>query len=83
MTFAKTLPGGSAAPYAGVSYSEFEDRLVFPFGLNVALAPQWDALAMHDGRNTHLLLTYKMETMNLTAMLIRFRSLGISVGFGL
>ncbi len=81
-TFAKTLPGGRAAPYVGVSYSEFEDGLVFPFGLNVSLAPSWDALAMHDGRNSHLLLTYKMKGANVTLMLLRMRSPGVSFGYG-
>jgi len=82
VTFAKSLPGGRAAPYVGASYSEFEDGLIFPFGLNFALAPSWDALAMHDGRNTHVLLTYKMEEANVTLMLLRMRALGFSFGFG-
>jgi hypothetical protein len=82
VTFAKTVPGTRAAPYAGVSYSEFEGRLLFPCGLNVSLAPQWDALAMYDGRNSHLLLTYKLPDANVTLLWLRYRQIGVSLGFG-
>jgi len=37
---------------------------------------------MHDGRNTHVLLTYKMEEANVTLMLLRMRALGFSFGIG-
>ncbi len=84
ITFAKTLPGNRIAPYIGVSYSEFEERLLFPMGVNLALDTHWDALAMMDGRKTHFLLTYKMESANITAMAIDLRrpKFGLSLGFG-
>jgi hypothetical protein len=80
-TFAKSLPALRAAPYVGISYSEWEDTLLFPFGVNFALHHRWDLLGMNDGRNSHVLLTYKMETMNVSLMLIKMRHPGVSVGF--
>ncbi len=84
VTFAKGLPGTQIAPYLSISYSEFEKRLVFPFGVNLGIDPSWDLLAMHDGRRTHLLLTHKSRSMNTTLMLINLKQprWGLSVGFG-
>jgi hypothetical protein len=81
-TFAKSVPAWKAAPYVSIFYSEWEDRLIFPFGANFALSERWDFLPMHDGRNTHLLLTYKRESDNFTLMLIKMKHLGLSYGIG-
>ncbi|MGV3617296.1 MAG: hypothetical protein ACO1SV_18365 [Fimbriimonas sp.] len=81
VTLAKGLPQYRLGPYVGISYSEWEDTLLFPFGLNVSLAPQWDLLGMNDGRNSHLLLTYKLPTTNVSLMLIKMRHPGLSLGF--
>ncbi|HCE01430.1 MAG TPA: hypothetical protein DER07_10350 [Armatimonadetes bacterium] len=81
-TVAKSLPGGRFAPYVGVSYSEWEETLLFPFGANIQFAREWDLLPMYDGRNTHLLLTYKRPQWNLTLMLVKMERFGVSLGFG-
>jgi hypothetical protein len=81
VTFAKGFPKAKVAPYFSVFYSEWEDRILFPIGMNIQLAPQWDLLPMNDGRNTHVLLTYKMPTINVSAMLIKMSRPGISLGF--
>ncbi len=81
VTFAKGFPRYRIGPYVSVFYSEWEDKIIFPFGVNVSLAPQWDFLPMHDGRNTHLLLTYKLAKTNVSLMLIKMRHPGISLGF--
>lgn len=82
LTAAKTLPDLPLAPYVSVAYSGLEEKLVFPFGANVALHEQWDLLAMNDGRKSHLLLTYKQGAMNVTAMWVWLKRPGISVGWG-
>jgi hypothetical protein len=82
MTVAKGLHGTNLSPYVGVSWSTWEDRLLFPAGLNVALAPEWDFLQMYDGRNSHSLLTYKTEAVNYSVMLIKMKHIGFSVGIG-
>jgi len=80
-TFAKGFPQYRLGPYVGISYSGWEKRFILPFGANLALAPQWDLLGMNDGRNTHVLLTYKMEKASITAMLVKMRYPGVSLGF--
>lgn len=80
MTFAKGIPGTRLSAYASLNWSEWEDRLTFPFGLTYALDPAWDAMMQHDGRNTHWLLTYKVGATSTSFLLIKGRYPGISMG---
>lgn len=80
VTFAKGF--GKFAPYVSVNYSEFEQGFNFPFGVNIWLHPNWDLLPMHDGRRTHLLLTYKQPNYNISLMMIWMKRPGISVSIG-
>lgn len=80
-TASKSFPEVGLAPYVGLSYSGFEQRLLVPFGLNWSPHPEWDLLAMHDGRNTHALLTRKFETWSVTLMAVRLDRFGVSVGW--
>ncbi|MCW5937666.1 MAG: hypothetical protein KIT11_10220 [Fimbriimonadaceae bacterium] len=84
VSFAKGIHETGLAPYVGISYSEYENGLNFPFGVNVRLSDQWDLLPMNDGRNTHALLTYKTKDNNISFMLLRLHKprIGISFGFG-
>jgi len=84
VTAAKGLPGTTLAPYISLSYSEYERTFVVPFGLNVGLSRELDLLAMHDGRRTHVLLTFKTERTNYTLMAIDLKKprFGLSVGVG-
>jgi len=82
VTFAKGIASTPLSPWASLSYSEWEERLLFAFGCNVSLSPSWDFMPMLDGRNTHLLLTYRAENKNISLLLVKMRYPGISVGFG-
>ncbi|GMV37259.1 MAG: hypothetical protein AMXMBFR61_17670 [Fimbriimonadales bacterium] len=80
LTAAKSIPGTKLAPYTSLSWSEWEDTPLVPFGLNWTIRPQWDAMLQHDGRNTHWLLSYKAEDWNLSLLLVKGRHLGASAG---
>ncbi len=82
VTFAKGLSSLKAAPYVTINYSEYEKRLNFPFGVNFGISPQWSTLFMHDGRKSHLLLTYKKEDYSVSLMWIWFRHPGVSISWG-
>jgi len=82
MTFAKGIERLHAAPYLSVNYSEYDRRINFPFGVNVGLAKQWDAMYMMDGHRSHLLLTYKGGSYNVSLMWIWLKHPGISVSWG-
>ncbi|MCB8932982.1 MAG: hypothetical protein M9921_08005 [Fimbriimonadaceae bacterium] len=81
-TLAKSLPWTGSSAYVSFSYSEWEDTLLVPFGSTFEVARQWDLTGMHDGRNTHALVTYKMPEANVSFLMIKMRYPGISLGFG-
>jgi hypothetical protein len=80
LTVGKKVHGTSLAPYLSLSWSEWEDQFLIPFGVNAPLAPAWDLMVQNDGRNTHWLLTYKQSNGNLSLLLVKGRYWGTSWG---
>jgi hypothetical protein len=70
------------APYVGVLYSGFEDKIVYPFGVNVRFNDHWSALLSHDGRAFHPMLTYAWERFSLTVIAVRQKNLGLTFSIG-
>jgi len=68
------------APYAGVSWSGYEERLLVPFGLNVALMEGWSAMLINDGVHTHLSTTYGLRNVSLTLLAVERKHVGVTVG---
>lgn len=85
VSVAQGIEGTQLAPYVSVNYSEFENGLNFPFGVNIGLSDEVGLLPMHDGRKTHLLLTFKQPSANVTIMAVDLGRLrwGVSIGWGL
>ncbi len=81
LTVAKGLPRYRIAPYFSVNYSEADRAINYPFGVNIALGPQWDLLPMNDGRRSHLILTYKQKCYNVSLIAVYLRHFGMSVGY--
>jgi hypothetical protein len=75
----KRTTGLPIAPYLGVSYSGFADELIYPFGMNVALRPNWSAMLMNDGVHTHLSMTYAFPRFSITALAVERRHVGFTV----
>jgi hypothetical protein len=72
--------GLPVAPYVGASWSTHEERVVFPFGMNIALKPNWTAMAMYDGVHTHLSSTVGWRRIAVTLLAIRRRDFGVTIG---
>ncbi|HEX8617273.1 MAG TPA: hypothetical protein VF911_06795 [Thermoanaerobaculia bacterium] len=68
------------APYAGVSWSEYEERLLVPFGLNVALGRGWSAMLINDGVHTHLSTTYARRNLAFTLLAVERKNFGVTIG---
>ena len=68
------------APYAGASYSGYERRVIYPFGVNVALARDFSAMLMNDGVHTHLSATYAHRNVSMTLLLVERKNVGVSIG---
>jgi hypothetical protein len=68
------------APYVGASYSGYEKRMIYPFGINVALPRNFSAMLMNDGVHTHLSATYAHPRAAVTLLLVERRNVGVTVG---
>lgn len=67
------------APYAGVSYSGYENRWLFPFGLS-AVAGAWNGMILNDGVHTHLSVTRSFARFSATLLAVERRDLGVTLG---
>jgi hypothetical protein len=72
---------GRIAPYAGASYSGYENRVLYPFGVNVSVLPSVSAMLMNDGVHTHLSATYSHENVAATLLLVERKHVGVTLGF--
>ena len=68
------------APYAGASYSGYERRVIYPFGLNVAPGPGWSAMIMNDGVHTHFSATWSRSRFSFTLLAVERKDLGVTIG---
>ncbi len=66
------------APYVGVAYGTFEDRLRPIGGLNVGFVEELTALAIFDGVHLHYLLNFSYRQHVLSFILVRGRHPGVS-----
>lgn len=73
--------GIPVAPYAGASYSGYEDRVIYPFGINISLPRGFSAMLMNDGVHTHLSATYWRRNVSVTLLAIERKDVGLTVGF--
>lgn len=81
-TVSKSLRGGSIpiAPYAGISYSTYEDRVIFPWGVNVALGRSFSTMLINDGVHSHLSATYSWRNFSVTLLAVERKNPGFSIG---
>jgi hypothetical protein len=79
-TVSKSLPNLPVAPYAGVSWSGYERRFLFPFGVNIGLPRGFSAMVINDGVHTHLSATYARPRFSVTALAVERKHFGVTVG---
>lgn len=83
VTVSKSLhhqTGLPIAPYVGASYSTFENRTLFPFGVNVAIAGNWSAMVINDGVHTHVSATYAWNRYAVTVLAVERKDIGFTIG---
>lgn len=83
VTLSKSLHGETGlpiAPYVGASYSAYENRVIYPFGVNVALGSRWSAMILNDGVHTHLSATYAWDRFAATLLAVERKDVGVSIG---
>jgi hypothetical protein len=84
VSIAKGIKGTNLSPYISFSYSQFNKKILVPWGVNISVSEEWDVLPMFDGVNGHLLVTRKWASTNLTLMINDLDEpvWGISFGWG-
>lgn len=83
VTVSKSLhheTGLPVAPYISASYSTYENRMLVPFGVNVAIGSHWSAMLINDGVHTHLSATYAWDRFAVTLLAVERRDAGITIG---
>lgn len=81
VTLSKNLKhstGLPLAPYAGVAYGTFEDRLRVIGGLNINLAERWSTTILFDGVRVHPLINYMRGRHQFGVIFERGRNPGAS-----
>lgn len=63
-----------------MSYSGYERRLIYPFGVNVRVLPSVSAMLMNDGVHTHLSATYARRKASVTLLLVERKNVGLTLG---
>src|SRR5687768_2587616 len=74
------LTGLPIAPYAGASYSTFENRMLYPLGVNVAVGSHWSAMLINDGVHTHLSATWAWNRFAVTLLAVERKDVGVTIG---
>jgi hypothetical protein len=83
VTVSKSLhheTGLPIAPYISASYSTFENRMLYPFGVNAAIRSRWSAMLINDGVHTHLSATYAWNRVAVTVLAVERKDFGFTVG---
>jgi len=82
MTVSKSL-GQGVSLYAGMSYSSFQNQILYPCGMNIDFGEKWSALFSFDGVNFHPMATYRWDRYTATFILVGSKNPGVtfSVGF--
>lgn len=82
MTVSKEVTDGVGL-YVGVSWSEFEQKLLIPAGASFRFSDNWTALFLYDGVNFHPTVSYAWDCYSLTFLMIQARDpgIGFTVGF--
>jgi len=80
-TFSKSLKhqtGLPVAPYVGVAYGTYEDRMRIIGGLNISVGDRWSSTILFDGVRVHPLVNYTYGRHQFGVMLERGRHPGVT-----
>lgn len=73
-------PRYGVAPYAGLSWSGAEDRMLYPFGVNASIGETSSAMFLYDGVHSHLSVSRAIGRWVVTGLLVEMSDPGVAVG---
>jgi hypothetical protein len=82
LTLAKYFPALRVGPYMTLNYSEWDERINFPFGLNAELGRGFVVRPMYDGQRTHLMAGWYGGRVGVSLLYIWLEEPGISISTG-
>jgi hypothetical protein len=82
LTGAKHLWRLPLSVYASLNYSEWDERLNFPFGANVDLPLNFSLRPMYDGARSHLMLTHYYRQLSFSALYVWYERAGVTMSVG-
>lgn len=82
MTAAKYIPALRTSFYASLNYSEWDEKINFPFGGTLEFGKGISTRVMYDGDRSHLLLNYFPDRFGISLMYVWLEKAGVSISFG-
>ena len=82
LTGAKHLWRLPLSIYASLNYSEWDEKVNFPFGVNVNLPLQFSLRQMYDGDRSHLLLTHNYQQCSFSLIYVWYERFGAALAVG-
>lgn len=82
LTGAKHLWRLPLSVYASVNYSEWDDELNCPVGVNVELPLNFSLRPMYDGDRSHLMLTHYYRQFSFSLLYVWYERLGVAMSAG-
>ena len=81
-TVSKYVPQLRASFYGSLNYSEWDEQLGVPFGIETELGKGFSARPMYDGDRGHLMLNYYATQYGVSLTYVWFERLGVSFSAG-
>lgn len=78
LTASKGHPEWPVSAYLSLNYSEWDDDINFPFGVEVDLSERISVRPMYDGQRTHLTLSYRADRHNVSLLWVWLERFGIA-----
>ena len=82
LTASKRLPRIPISVYGSLNYSEWDNRLNFPFGATLDIRKGFSTRYMFDGDRSHLMLNHSLVQHNLSLIYVWLERFGLSVSTG-
>lgn len=82
LTGSKYIKEVSASFYGTINYSEWDDKINFPFGGTYEFGQGLSTRYMYDGDRSHLMVNYFPNTWGVSLMWIWLEEPGISLSYG-
>lgn len=79
LTAAKHHPSWPVSAYVSLNYSEWDEDINFPFGVEVELDDSFSLRPMYDGQRSHLMLNYAGQRFGASLIWVWLERVGFAI----